>query len=151
MFGKYVTFDIDRSITVNKASAVMIARTPSATDSFLCEIDDKPDGGKIVFMVSDIGVLFNQQRIMSLNPQYLHDLVARMKQSSPSLNVPDDVLMSSLKSRYIQSNADVYTWYRQVNEDLETTVSDIKAEQERLNAAAAAQQADAGVPASADE
>ena len=151
MFGKYTTFDIDRTIAVDKASSVMIARTPSAVDSFLCEIDDKPDGGKITFMVSDIGVLFNQQRIMSLNPQFLHDLVARMKQSSPSLDVSDDVLMSSLKSRYIQSNADVYTWYSQINADIDAAIADIKTEQEKVKAAAAAQQPDASASVLANE
>ena len=69
-----------------------------------------------------------QQRLMQLNPAILDQLVSNMKQSKPDIKLSDEQLIGALKSRYIQSNADVYAWTRAVQADLDSTISSIEAE-----------------------
>ena len=51
-----------------------------------------------------------------------------MKKAKPDLKLSDEQLIGALKSRYIQSNADVYAWTRVVQADLDNTISSIEAE-----------------------
>ena len=105
-----------------------ILRTPSPLDEFQVEVLSVGKEEEIMFISSDIALLFNQQRLMQLSPAILDQLVSNMKQSKPNIKLSDEQLFGALKSRYIQSNADVYAWTRAVQADLDSTISSIEAE-----------------------
>ena len=104
-----------------------ILRTPAPLDEFQTETLETPNGN-IMFITSDIAVLFNQQRLMQLSPMVLEQMVSNMKKAKPDLKLSDEQLIGALKSRYIQSNADLYAWTRAVQADLDNTISSIEAE-----------------------
>lgn len=121
-------FDTVVSLEVPKAaSRIHVLRTPSPLDEFQTEVVE--DGKKkITFITSDIAILFNQQRLMNLNPAVIQELTQNMKRQKPNMNLTDEQLFGALKSRYIQSNADVYAWSRAIQADLDSTISSIEAE-----------------------
>lgn len=121
------------------ASKVHVLRTPSPLDEFQTEVVDTGKK-KIMFITSDIAVLFNQQRLMNLNPAVIQELTQNLKRQKPDMKLSDEQLFGALKSRYIQSNADLYAWSRAIQADLDSTIGSIEAE-------AAAQEAAAQAPA----
>ena len=125
---KYNLFDVTVHIESPSALKTAIMRTPSALDSFQIEKLSVGKNEEIMFVSSDIALLFNQQRLMQLNPMILEQLVGNLKQAKPQMKLTDEQLLGALKSRYIQSNADVYAWTRAVQADLDSTVSSIEAE-----------------------
>lgn len=126
---QYRLFDTTLYVEVpSKGKApTFILRTPSPLDEFQTETLETPNGD-IMFITSDIAVLFNQQRLMQLSPMVLEQMVSNMKKAKPDLKLSDEQLVGALKSRYIQSNADVYAWTRSVQADLDNTISSIEAE-----------------------
>lgn len=126
---QYRLFDTTLYVEVpSKGKApTFILRTPSPLDEFQTETLETPNGD-IMFITSDIAVLFNQQRLMQLSPMVLEQMVSNMKKAKPDLNLSDEQLFGALKSRYIQSNADLYAWTRAVQADLDNTISSIEAE-----------------------
>lgn len=137
-------FDTVVSLEVPKAvSRIHVLRTPSPLDEFQTEVVE--DGKKkITFITSDIAILFNQQRLMNLNPAVIQELTQNMKRQKPNMNLTDEQLFGALKSRYIQSNADIYAWSRAIQADLDSTISSIEAE-------ATAQAANTAEPAAGNE
>lgn len=121
-------FDTVVSLEVPKAaSRIHVLRTPSPLDEFQTEVVE--DGKKkITFITSDIAILFNQQRLMNLNPAVIQELTQNMKRQKPNMNLTDEQLFGALKSRYIQSNADIYAWSRAIQADLDSTINSIEAE-----------------------
>lgn len=122
-----------------------ITRTKSPMDAFQVEKVSISDDKEAIFVVSDIYTLMNQQRLMNLPPMYLENLVTNLKSQSPATKLSDEQLLGSLKSRYIQSNADLYNWTRSIQFDLDSVVDSIK--EEVAAQAAAAQEPAAQVPA----
>ena len=126
---RYKLFDTTVCVEMpskGKAST-FILRTPSSLDEFQTEILETPNGN-IMFITSDISVLFNQQRLMQLPSMVLDEMVSNMKKAKSDLKLSDEQLIGALKSRYIQSNADVYAWTRAVQADLDNVISSIEAE-----------------------
>lgn len=126
---QYKLFDTTTCVEMpSKGKApTFILRTPSSLDEFQTETLETPNGN-IMFITSDIAVLFNQQRLMQLSPMVLEQMVSNMKKAKPDLKLSDEQLIGVLKSRYIQSNADLYAWTRAVQADLDNTISSIEAE-----------------------
>lgn len=114
-------------------SRIHILRTPSPLDNFQTEVVETGKK-KVLFITSDVSLLFNQQRLSQLNPMILEQLVGNLKKAKPQSNLTDEQLIGALKSRYIQSNADVYAWTRAVQADLDNTISSIEAEAAALEA-----------------
>lgn len=125
---QYKLFDVTVTLEAPKALKTVILRTPSPLDNFQTEVLEKREGKKVIFVTSDVALLFNQQRLMQLNPMILDQLVGNLRQAKPDSKLSDEQLIGALKSRYIQSNADVYAWTRAVQADLENTISSIEAE-----------------------
>ena len=147
---KYKLVDTSYRLEVPEANPVVITRTPSPLDEFQTETLSVGKDREIMFITSDIAVLFNQQRLMNLNPAVIQELTQNMKRQKPNMNLTDEQLFGALKSRYIQSNADVYAWSRAIQADLDGTISSIEAEaatQAAAAQAAAAQAAAAQAPA----
>ena len=125
---KYKLVDTSYRLEAPEANPVVITRTPSPLDEFQTETLSVGKDRKIMFITSDIAVLFNQRRLMNLNPAVIQELTQNMKRQKPNMNLTDEQLFGALKSRYIQSNADVYAWSRAIQADLDGTISSIEAE-----------------------
>lgn len=126
---KYKLFDTTVHVEAPKtASRVVIMRTPSPLDEFQTEVLETGKNQKIMFITSDIAILFNQQRLMNLNPAVIQELTQNMKRQKPDLKLSDEQLFGALKSRYIQSNADLYAWSRSIQADLDNEIASIEAE-----------------------
>lgn len=125
---KYKLVDTSYSLEVPEANPVVITRTPSPLDEFQTETLSVGKDREIMFITSDIAILFNQQRLMNLNPAVIQELTRNMKRQKSNMNLTDEQLFGALKSRYIQSNADIYAWSRSIQADLDGTISSIEAE-----------------------
>lgn len=125
---KYKLVDTSYRLEAPEANPVVITRTPSPLDEFQTETLSVGKDREIMFIASDIAILFNQQRLMNLNPAVIQELTQNMKRQKPNMNLTDEQLFGALKSRYIQSNADVYAWSRAIQADLDGTISSIEAE-----------------------
>lgn len=127
-------------VVVPRKSKVVILRTPSPLDGFGYEVLDRPDGKKAYRCVSDIKSLMNEERLMQLNPQYVKQMFDAVRGSDVDTSgLSDDVLMNAIKSRYIQSNADVYNYTRAIQDDINYEVAEIKLRAQEMQAAQAAQ------------
>lgn len=125
---KYKLVDTSYRLEAPEANPVVITRTPSPLDEFQTETLSVGKDREIMFVTSDIAILFNQQRLMNLNPAVIQELTQNMKRQKPNMNLTDEQLFGALKSRYIQSNADIYAWSRAIQADLDGTISSIEAE-----------------------
>lgn len=125
---KYKLVDTSYRLEALEANPVVITRTPSPLDEFQTETLSVGKDREIMFITSDIAILFNQQRLMNLNPAVIQELTQNMKRQKPNMNLTDEQLFGALKSRYIQSNADIYAWSRSIQADLDGTISSIEAE-----------------------
>lgn len=125
---KYKLVDTSYRLEAPEANPVVITRTPSPLDEFQTETLLVGKDREIMFITSDIAVLFNQQRLMNLNPAVIQELTQNLKRQKPNMNLTDEQLFGALKSRYIQSNADIYAWSRAIQADLDGTISSIEAE-----------------------
>lgn len=125
---KYKLVDTSYRLEAPEANPVVITRTPSPLDEFQTETLSVGKDREIMFITSDIAILFNQQRLMNLNPAVIQELTQNMKRQKPNMNLTDEQLFGALKSRYIQSNADIYAWSRSIQADLDGTISSIEAE-----------------------
>lgn len=79
------------------------------------------------FMVSDLSLLFNQQRLMSLGQGAIDYVVKMLRDYKPDplKGLSDDQLSSLVKSRYIQSQSDVYNWTRYVQQNIDLEIQSI--------------------------
>ena len=125
---KYKLVDTSYCLEAPEVNPVVITRTPSPLDEFQTETLSVGKDREIMFITSDIAILFNQQRLMNLNPAVIQGLTQNMKRQKPNMNLTDEQLFGALKSRYIQSNADIYAWSRAIQADLDGTISSIEAE-----------------------
>lgn len=125
---KYKLVDTSYRLEALEVNPVVITRTPSPLDEFQTETLSVGKDREIMFITSDIAILFNQQRLMNLNPVVIQKLTQNMKRQKPNMNLTDEQLFGALKSRYIQSNADIYAWSRAIQADLDGTISSIEAE-----------------------
>lgn len=137
---KYKLVDTSYRLEAPEANSVVITRTPSPLDEFQTETLSVGKDREIMFITSDIAILFNQQRLMNLSPAVIQGLIQNMKRQKPNMKLSDEQLFGALKSRYIQSNADVYAWSRAIQADLDGTIKSIE---EAIAAQAAAAQAPA--------
>lgn len=107
-------------------TGTMVFRQPSPVDEFLFEELEQPDGSKLYSYKSDVGLFLDQQRLSKMNPTVVQQLLGAVR---PVVNsgVSDDVLIDSIKSRYIQSNCDMYNYVQAVQHDLNNEVDSIRA------------------------
>lgn len=104
-----------------------IVRTPSPVDSFVVEEVELSKGKKRIHVVNDIGILFNQQRLMQLSPMMLDSWLKMARQASPDDGLTDEQILTCIKSRYIQSTTDVYNYTRWLQQNIDGIISDAKA------------------------
>lgn len=105
---KLQVYSYERYLTDTPAAKVFIVRQKSPLDEFNTEVMVHGKK-KVTHITSDLRIFFNQQRLAQLDPAYINQLAAEIR-SRPSFgkDIPDDILIGAIKSRYIQSNADMH-------------------------------------------
>ena len=118
---------------------ISIITQPTELDDFYHEVIEISEKESVTFITTDISLLFNQQRLMQASPMALDRLVRNLKSARPDSlkGFTDDQLISAVKSRYIQSAADMQEYMRSVmmstDEELQAiqaAAAELKAQQE---------------------
>lgn len=95
--------------------------TPNVVDNLCVNIQKLADGSDVVFLDSDVSLLFNQER---LNETLGRDGIKHFFDSLSSRSVPltelrskisDDDLASICKSRYLQQPSEILAWSEYLN------------------------------------
>lgn len=119
--------------------------TPNVVDNLCVNIQKLADGSNVVFLDSDVSLLFNQER---LNETLGRDGIKHFFDSLSSRSVPlselrskisDDDLASLCKSRYLQQPSEILAWSEYLNNnysDLLTQIRDRTTSSEQIETAA---------------
>lgn len=95
--------------------------TPNVVDNLCVNIQKLADGSDVVFLDSDVSLLFNQER---LNETLGRDGIKHFFDSLSSRSVPltelrskisDEDLASICKSRYLQHPSEILAWSEYLN------------------------------------
>ena len=107
--------------------------TPNVVDNLCVNVQKLSDGSDVVFLDSDVSLLFNQER---LNETLGRDGIKHFFDSLSSRSVPlselrtkisDEDLASICKSRYLQQPSEILAWSEYLNNnysDLMAQISD---------------------------
>ena len=117
-----------QSYDVPRDNPVIILHQAQPTDIFL--VEKRTVGSK---RLNAYFCTFNQQRLSQLSPTVLSNMLSMARTSSLSDGLTDAQLVDGLKSRYIQSQADVYNYTRYLQESIDSEVSRIKESIEAAN------------------
>lgn len=126
----------------------VVVREPSVVDSFYYEKCQPSDDKEVSFSVVDpIFVLFNQQRLDSMGSTAAKAFIDSLVPKSNSLaelrqKCSDEDLMCMIKSRHLQSPAEVLSWCRYMQQNIDTFNSEVRqlVEARQAEEAAKAQQ-----------
>lgn len=105
-------------------SAIAVVIQPIESLRFYTDEDD------CVHMNSDVNLLMNAERIRSQigEENYLNIIRSIQPSRSPyKQKFDDDALISTLKSRYLQSPAEVDAWMASLDQKYEDMVAEVKA------------------------
>lgn len=113
------------------SDTISIVTQPTELDDFYHETIEVSEKESVTFITTDISLLFNQQRLMQASPLALDRLVNNLKSARPDAlkGFTDDQLISAVKSRYIQSAADMQEYMRSV---MMSTDEEIQAIQSKI-------------------
>ena len=108
--------------------SISITTQPTELDDFYHEKIEVLPGESITFITTDISLLFNQQRLMQASPLALDRLVNNLKSARPDAlkGYTDEQLASAVKSRYIQSAADMQDYMRTVMMNMDEEIAAIQ-------------------------
>lgn len=123
----FVHFDYHRRENQLQFLNQAVACSESSTAP-LCvdEFEDK-NGNKVKHFGSDVGLLFYEQKFNKLNSFVLDSLVSNLKKDVPSLSeFSDEHILKSVKSRYIQSCADIKNYERYLKNQIDSILDDVK-------------------------
>lgn len=108
---------------------VRVVYVPNSTVNFIHEEGVDPcTGEKMITRGSDVTILLNEQRLSKLDELTLRRMVESAKQSPELDSFSDSDIMSTIKSRFCQSNADVYNYVHGLDQKLKTQVTNLKEE-----------------------
>lgn len=106
--------------------------TPNVVDNLCVNIQKLADGSNVVFLDSDISLLFNQER---LNETLGRDGIKHFFDSLSSRSVPltelrskisDEDLASICKSRYLQQPSEILAWSEYLNNNYADLLTHIR-------------------------
>lgn len=106
--------------------------TPNLVDNLCVNIQKLADGSNVVFLDSDISLLFNQER---LNETLGRDGIKHIFDSLSSRSVPltelrskisDEDLASICKSRYLQQPSEILAWSEYLNNNYADLLTHIR-------------------------
>ena len=108
---------------------ISLITQPTELDDFYHETVEISDKESVTFITTDISLLFNQQRLMQASPLALDRLVNNLKAARPDplKGFTDDQLAAAVKSRYIQSAADMQEYMRSVMMNTDEEIQAIQA------------------------
>lgn len=115
---------------------ISIITQPTELDDFYHETVEVSEKESVTFITTDISLLFNQQRLMQASPLALDRLVNNLKSARPDplKGFTDDQLASAVKSRYIQSAADMQEYMRSVMMNTDEEIQSILAKAAEIQA-----------------
>lgn len=115
---------------------ISIITQPTELDDFYHEVVEVSEKESVTFVTTDISLLFNQQRLMQASPLALDRLVNNLKSARPDAlkGFTDDQLASAVKSRYIQSAADMQEYMRSVMMNTDEEILSIQAKAAEIQA-----------------
>ena len=116
----------------------IVFREKAIYEDLICQNVKRSDGSSLYFVDSDLILLFNQERLESLGQTAMIEYLNSIAPQSDSLaelrkNCSDDELLSIVKSRHIQSRADLLAWSKYLDSELDNTkdvVEKLKASKE---------------------
>ena len=106
--------------------------TPNVVDNLCVNFQKLADGSDVVFLDSDVSLLFNQER---LNDTLGRDGIKHFFDSLSSRSVPltelrskisDDDLASICKSRYLQQPSEILAWSEYLNNNYSDLLCQIR-------------------------
>ncbi len=82
------------------------------------------EGNACDVTTSDLYDLFNQQRISNFGPDVVRDFLARMMPKSSPVSdylsrLPDDAILSSIKSKNVQTYSELMQWSKYLQSEIE--------------------------------
>ena len=100
-------------------------RELSVVDEFYSETMENVDGTKSVSFSDPIYILFNQQRLNSLGSTAVKSFLDSLQPISDDLaelrkKCSDEDLMQMVKSRHLQSPAEILAWCRYMEQNVDT-------------------------------
>lgn len=109
----------------------VILREPSVVDEFYMESVVNDDGSESVSFKDPIYVMFNQQRLNDMGTTAAKAFLDSLQPSSDSLaelrsKCSDSDLMSMVKSRHLQSPAEVLAWCRYMQKNIDIFNSEVQ-------------------------
>ena len=118
------------------SDAISIITQPTELDDFYHETVEVSEKESVTFITTDISLLFNQQRLMQASPLALDRLIKNLKsvRPDPLRGFTDDQLASAVKSRYIQSAADMQEYMRSVMMNTDEEIQAIQAKAAEIQA-----------------
>lgn len=134
MFKRRNLFPQDNDVKFNKIGLRhTILREPSVVDEFYQEkVFPSDDGTEAICIVDPIHVLLNQQRLDNLGATAVKSFLDSLAPKSNDLSelrskCSDDDLMTMVKSRHLQSPAEILSWCRYMNQNFEKFNAEVKA------------------------
>lgn len=119
----------------------------------LVELSSFTDDSGVFHMLNDISLLFNQQRLENrISPSELREMFNRFSpnKSRYLAQLDDDTLLSTLKSRHIQSLSEIKSWTEYCIENFDDLLKAQQAEQnEQEEVSGTVTEASAGAAAGA--
>jgi hypothetical protein len=115
---------------------ISIVTQPTALDDFYHETIVVSEKESVTFITTDISLLFNQQRLMQASPLALDRLINNLESARPDSlkGFTDEQLASAVKSRYIQSAADMQEYMRSVMMNTDEEIQAIQAKAAEIQA-----------------
>ena len=111
----------------------VILREPSIVDEFYFETTKAPHGTlESVSVVDPIIMLFNQERLDSMGSMAAKMFIDSLSQRSNSMQelrkqCSDEDLMNLIKSRHLQSPAEILSWCRYMKDNITEFNSEVQA------------------------
>lgn len=117
------------SFSINLSSVVLFQ--PSVVTPLLIDEEIDITGEKIYHFGNDASLLLNQQRLSALGVDTIKSYLDSLSPSSSALSqirskVSDDDLITYVKSRYIQSPAELSAWIASLDASGQQIVSEIQ-------------------------
>lgn len=117
-----------------------VLRDPSVIDEFYYDKTINSDGSESISVVDPIYILFNQERLNSLGATAAQSFLDSLQPKSDALaelrkKCSDEDLMKMMKSRHLQSPAEILSWCRYMQQNVDTFNKEVQAfieEQSRL-------------------
>lgn len=110
---------------------LIISVQPRLIDSLLAETRETPSGESYTFVPNDITLLVEQQKLMHFNPRDVQAVIDSFARSSTGLSdalkgLSDEQILSTVKSRYIQSAADMRSYAETLSRQVRDVLTDMQ-------------------------